>query len=144
MFGTDWHLFGNLALTAFVALLVFVTGVIVYLGRVGRRPPVPMSEELGAKRAVLAKVRKREPMSPEEAEFATRIVADQRSLLIFCIPAAIFTMGCFYVLGSLEQLHGTTPSERTFIGVIPMFTSMNILIQILRIRRLKGRVPKVG
>jgi hypothetical protein len=141
MFGTDWHLFGNLALGAFVALLVFAAGVMVYLGRVGRRPPLPMSEQIGAKRAVLAKVRLREPMSPEEAAFATRIVDEQGHLLVFCIPAAIFMVGCFYVLGSLEQLHGATPSERTFIGVIPMFTSTNIAVQILRIRRLKSRLP---
>ena len=43
--------------------------------------------------------------------------------MAYCIPAPIFSIGCFYVFGSLEDLHGATPSERTFLGVIPMFTS---------------------
>ena len=56
--------------------------------------------------------------------------------------AAIFSLGCFYVLGSLEQLHGATPSERTFLGVIPMLGSFNVTVQILRIITLKRRLPR--
>lgn len=140
--GTDWRLFGVLGAVAFVALLTFVTCVFFYIRRLRRRPPLPISEGIGAKRAVLAKVRKREPMSTDELEFAKQVITGQRSPLAFAIPAAIFTLGCFYVLGSLEQLHGATPSERTFIGVIPMFTSVNILIQLLRVAKLKRRLPK--
>ncbi|ORA35328.1 hypothetical protein [Mycobacterium aquaticum] len=140
--GTDWRLFGILAVVAFATLMVFATGAFLYIRRLRSSEPLPMSEGIGAKRAVLAKVRKREELSPEELQFATQVISDQRSPLAFCIPAAIFSMGCFYVLGSLEQLHGATPSERTFIGVIPMFTSTNIAIQLLRVIKLKRRLPR--
>jgi Kef-type K+ transport system membrane component KefB len=60
------------------------------------------------------------------------------------IPAAIFTMGCFYVFGSLEHLHGATPSERTFLGVIPMLTSTNLTIRMLTAFGLKRRLQKVS
>nr|CRL70880.1 hypothetical protein CPGR_00583 [Mycolicibacter nonchromogenicus] len=45
------------------------------------------------------------------------------------------------MLGSLEQLHGATPSERTFIGVIPMLGALNMTAQILRVRRLNKLLP---
>lgn len=141
MFGTNWHLFGDLAAVAFVALVTFATGVFFYIRRLRSRAPLPISEGIGARKVVLAKVRKREPLSPQELEFATRVVTDQRSPLAFCIPAAIFSLGCFYVLGSLEQLHGATPSERTFIGAIPMFGSINVTVQLLRAAKLKKHLP---
>lgn len=64
--------------------------------------------------------------------------------MAYSIPATIFALGCFYVLGSLEQLHGATPSERTFLGVIPMISSINITAQILRVAKLRKRLPKAG
>jgi hypothetical protein len=140
--GTDWRLFGILASIAFVSLLTFATCVFFYVRRLRRRPSLPISEGIGAKRAVLAKVRKREPMSADEFEFARQTITDQRSLSAFSIPAAIFSLGCFYVLGSLEQLHGATPSERTFLGVIPMLGSINVTVQLLRVGKLKRRLPK--
>jgi hypothetical protein len=51
------------------------------------------------------------------------------------------TMGIFYILGSMEYLHGHTASERTFLGVIPMFTSINLIIQMRKSARLKKRLP---
>lgn len=141
VFGTDWHLFGDLAALAFVALVLFAAGVFRYVQRLQNRPPLPISEGLGARKAVLAKVRKREPLSAHELEFAARVISDQRSPLAFCIPAAIFSLGCFYVLGSLEQLHGATPSERTFLGVIPMLGAFNVTAQLVRAAKLKKRLP---
>jgi Kef-type K+ transport system membrane component KefB len=79
-------------------------------------------------------------MTPEEFEYAKRIVAIRGNPMAFCIPFTLFALSCYYVLGSLEHLHGDTPSERTFIGVIPMLTSTNLAIQLLRARRLKGRL----
>jgi hypothetical protein len=64
--------------------------------------------------------------------------------MAYTVPAAFFTMGCFYIFGSLEYLHGAAPSERTFLGVIPMFTSTNLVIQMRRSARLKKRLPKVS
>ncbi len=141
MFGTNWHLFGDLAAIVFVALLAFATGLFFYIRQLRSRPPLPISEGIGARRTVLAKLRKRQPMSPDELEFVTRAVTDLRTPLAFCIPAATFSLGCLYVLGSLEQLHGATPSERTFIGVIPMLGSLNMTAQIVRIRKLKKLLP---
>ena len=62
--------------------------------------------------------------------------------MAYSIPAALFSIGCFYVFGSLEHLHGATPSERTFLGVIPMLTSTNLAIRMLRSASLKGRLQK--
>jgi hypothetical protein len=77
-------------------------------------------------------------MSQEEVDYAREIVSDSRSLLAYSIPAALFAMGCFYVFGCLQQLHGGTPSVRTFIGVLPMFGATNLTVQLLRVARLKG------
>jgi hypothetical protein len=64
--------------------------------------------------------------------------------MTFCIPGALFMLGCFYVFGSLYQLHGATPSERTFLGVFPMLAAMNFTTQILRSIRLKRRLRKIS
>ena len=100
---------------------------------------------MGAHKAMLAKVRRREPMSQEEIDYATELVADARSPLAYAIPAALFTMGFFYVVGCLFVLHidGGHPSFRTFIGGIPMLTSMNMAAQLRRVAHLKGRLQEV-
>lgn len=135
--------------TAFWGLLTLITlGVAllllsiasIYVRRLERQPTLPFSEEIGAAPRVIRKLRKREPMTPEEFEYAKRIVAIRGNPMALCIPLTLFALSCYYVLGSLEHLHGATPSERTFIGVIPMLTSTNLAIQLLRARRLKGRL----
>lgn len=141
MFGTNWHVFGNLAAAAFTCLVLSGTGMFFFVQRLRSRPLPPLSEQIGARREVLAKVRTRQPLSPDELEFATRSITDLRTPLAFCMPATVFSLGCCYVLGSLEQLHGATPSERTFIGLIPMFGSFNMTAQILRVIKLKKRLP---
>jgi hypothetical protein len=93
---------------------------------------------------VLAKLRNREPMSQDEIDYASELVSDARSPLAYAIPAALFTMGFFYVVGCLFMLHeyGGNPSFRTFVGGIPMLTSMNIAAQLRRVARLKGRLQE--
>jgi len=88
-------------------------------------------------------VRKGQPMTSDELEYATQVVDNQRTLMTFAIPLTVFSLGCFYVLGSLEQLHGATPSERTFLGVIAMVSSINITAQIFRVIKLKKRLSTV-
>src|SRR6187200_3235328 len=85
-------------------------------------------------------------MSHDELDYATELVSDARSPLAYAIPAALFTMGFFYVVGCLYMLHrdGGNPSFRTFIGGIPMLTSMNIVAQLRRVARLKGRLQKIS
>src|SRR5947208_3321163 len=117
----DSNMFGNLAVIAFVALLVFATGMFMHTQRLRTRPTSSFAEEVGGTKAMLTKVRNREPMTSDELAFAKQAIADRSSILAFSIPATIFSLGCFYVLGSLEHLHGATPSERTFLGLIPMF-----------------------
>ncbi|MDT5340848.1 MAG: hypothetical protein QOE52_32 [Mycobacterium sp.] len=131
---------GLLTLIAFCVDLVLLTIAFVYVRRLERQPTLPISEEIGAAPRVIRKLRKRESMTPEEFEYAQRIVAIRGNPMALCIPFTLFTLGCYYVLGSLEYLQGATPSERTFIGVIPMLTSTNLAIQLLRARRLKGRL----
>lgn len=141
MFGTNWRLFGDLAAIAFAALLTSGTGLFLHINRLRNRPTLPISEGIGARKKVLAKVRQAEPLSAEELQFASRVIDDHRVPLAFCLPATIFWLGCFYVLGSLEQLHGATPSQRTFIGLLPMFSSLNITGQLLRVAKLKKQLP---
>ena len=93
----------------------------MYISRLEKRTPTPLGEKVGAHKAVLAKLRKREPMSQDEVDYATELVSDARSPLAYAIPAALFTIGFFYVVGCLYMLHvhGGNPSFRTFIGGHP-------------------------
>lgn len=140
----------NFSLWAYLTILTAVLGFVfaacafVFVKRLEDRTPAPLSEEVGAHKAVLRKLRKRESMSQDEVDYAAQIISDSRSLLAYSIPAVIFTVGAFYVVGCLEVLHGARPSVRTFIGGIPMLTSTNLAIQLLRVARLKGRLQKVS
>jgi Flp pilus assembly protein TadB len=136
--------YGYLTLIAFVLLLVLATCATVQVTRMRNRRTTPVSEQMGSVKAVMDKVRKRESLSSDELDFAKRVIGDRRSLMAYSIPAALFAMGCFYVFGSLEHLHGAAPSERTFLGVIPMFTSTNLALRMLSGARLKGRLPKAA
>ncbi|AQT82296.1 hypothetical protein B1R94_28210 [Mycolicibacterium litorale] len=136
---------GDLTILAAVMEVVFATCVVVYISRLERRTPHPLGEKVGAHKAVLAKIRKREPMSREEVDYASELIADARSPLAYAIPAALFTMGLFYVVGCLFMLHldGGRPSFRTFIGGIPMLTSMNMAAQLRRVAGLRGKLHSV-
>jgi hypothetical protein len=135
-------LWGDLTIFAVVLEIVFATCVFVYITRLERRTAHPLGEKVGAHKAVLAKLRKREPMSRDEIEYATELITDARSPLAYAIPAALFTMGFFYVVGCLFMLHihGGDPSFRTFIGGIPMLTSMNMAAQLRRVAGLKRKL----
>ncbi|BBZ52892.1 hypothetical protein H7H82_16430 [Mycobacterium heidelbergense] len=134
-------LFGYLTVLAGVAELVFATFVFMFVKRLLGRSPSPIGEEIGGSKKVLDKLRRGEPMSKEELDFARQTVADRGSLLAFSLPAAVFAIGCFYVFGSLE-LHGTR-SLRTLIGLGPLFGSINITIRLLRVAALKRRLRDV-
>ncbi len=133
-------LYGLLTILSLALALLLAAIAAVYVKRLGDREPAGVSEEIGSAKTVIRKARKREPMSNEELAYARRVVADRGSLRALCIPGALFCLGGFYVFGSLEHLHGATPSERTFLGVIPMLTSTNLMLQILRSARLKRRL----
>jgi hypothetical protein len=120
--------------------LTFISCAFVFVRRLEDRKPAALGEQVGAHKAVLAKLRDRQPMSQDEIDYAREMISDCRSPLAFAIPATLFSMGCFYVFGCLQQLHGATPSIRTFIGVLPMFGATNITAQLLRVARLKGRL----
>jgi hypothetical protein len=140
----DVSLFGFLTVLVAVLGLVFVACAFVFITRLEHRTPASLSEELGTHKAVLRKLRKGESMSQDELDYAAQIVDDCRSPLAYTMPAAIFTFGCFYVFGCLQQLHGGTPTVRTFIGVLPMFGATNMSVQLRRVARLKGRLQKVS
>jgi hypothetical protein len=141
----DLGVWGDLAALAAVAEIVFSTCVFVYITRLERRTSHPLGDQVGAHKAVLAKVRKREPLNRDEADYAAELVADARSPLAYAIPAALFTLGFFYVVGCLFVLHldGGHPSFRTFIGGIPMLTSMNMAGQLRRVAHLKGKLQDI-
>lgn len=141
----DLGLWGDLTILAAMLAFTFAACVFVYMGRLERRTPAALGEKVGAHKAVLAKLRKREPMSPEEFEYATEMVSDARSPLAYAMPGVLFCMGFFYVVGCMYELHvhGGNPSFRTFIGGIPMLTSMNIVAQLRRVAALKGRLRDI-
>jgi hypothetical protein len=137
---------GLLTIVAAVMGLVFAACVFVFVRRLEDRTPALLGEEVGAHKAVLAKLRKRESMTQDEVDYASELISDARSPLAYAIPAALFTIGFFYVVGCLFMLHedGGNPSFRTFIGGIPMLTSMNIAAQLRRVARLKGPLRDVS
>lgn len=137
-------LFGFLTVLALILVLLFAAIAAVYVKRLQDRAPTAISDEIGSAKAVIKKLRNREPMSSEELDYARQIVSARSSLMAFCIPGALFMVGCFYVFGSLYHLHGATPSERTFLGVFPMLASINFTMQLLRSARLKGRLQKMS
>ncbi|WP_454790513.1 hypothetical protein [Mycolicibacterium lutetiense] len=142
----DLGIWGDLTILAGVMAVTLAACVFVYIGRLENRTPASLGEKVGAHKAVLAKLRKREPMSKDEFDYATELVIDARSPLAYAMPAILFTMGFFYVVGCLYMLHrdGGNPSFRTFIGGIPMLTSMNIAAQLRRVAVLKGKLRDVA
>jgi hypothetical protein len=137
-------LFGYLTILALALALMLATFASVFVYQLGHRTPLPISEEIGSAKAVINKVRKREPMSKDELDYAKQIIADRGSLMAYCIPGALFMLGCFFVFGSLYYLDGATPSERTFLGVIPMLTSTNLAIRLRARARLQRRLQNVS
>ncbi|MBI2701297.1 MAG: hypothetical protein HYX31_19580 [Mycobacterium sp.] len=133
-------LFGYLTVLSLALMLVLATVASLYVRRLSNRQSTPLSEEPGSSKVVLRKLRKGEPMSAEEVTYARQIVADRSSPMALAIPGMIFMLGCFYVFGSLEHLHGARPSERTFLGLIPMLTSTNLALRMLSSNRLKRRL----
>ena len=135
-------LFGNLTILALVLVFVLAALASAFVQRMRNRAPTPISEEIGSTNAVMRKLRKREPMSDDELDYAKQIIADRSSPLAYAIPGSLFMVGCFYVFGSLYHLHGATPSERTFLGVFPMVASTNFTIRLLRSAALKRRLQR--
>jgi hypothetical protein len=133
-----------LAIVAFACIVVFASLGGVFVSRLVRRPALPLSGQIQGIPTVLRKLKKREPLTDEEMALARQATSDRGSLMALCIPATIFSIGCFYVFGSLDydHLHGIAPSARTFLGVIPMFTSTNLFIRMARSASLKRRLPK--
>lgn len=122
--------------------LTFVGCAFLFIRRLEDRRPAALGETVGAHKVVLAKLRKRQPMSLDEIDYAREIVSDCRSPLAFAIPATLFAMACFYVFGCLQQLHGGAPSIRTFIGGLPAIGATNLTMQLLRVARLNGRLQE--
>jgi len=71
---------GDLTILAVVMEVVFATCVFVYITRLENRTPHPLGEKVGAHKAVLAKLRKREPMSQDEVDYASELVSLSRAL----------------------------------------------------------------
>ncbi|QLL07023.1 hypothetical protein H0P51_25640 [Mycobacterium vicinigordonae] len=134
---------GYLTVLAAISAVTCAGCVFVYVRRLENRTPAPMGEKVGAHKAVLAKLRKREPLTQDEFDYASELVADARSPLAYAIPATLFCAGFFYVVGCLYELsvYGGNPSFRTFIGGLPMLGSLNVFGQLRRVARLHKRLP---
>ena len=139
----DPHLYGLLTVLTAALAVGFACCAFVFVQRLERRTPVGLSEEVGARKKVLTKLRKGEPMSQAEFDYATQVIGDCRSPLAYTMPATSFTVGIFYIVGCLSQLHGAPPTARVLIGLIPMLGSTNLFAQLRRIAGLKGKLRKV-
>jgi hypothetical protein len=139
---TTTSLWGVLTIISFAMIWIFACIAFLFTRRMTRRTHVTGDLDIGTSPAVLRKVRKREPLSDDELHLAREVLCDRGSVMALAIPATLFSLGCFFVFGSLEQLHGHTPSERTFLGIIPMITSTNFAIQMLKSALLKRKLPK--
>lgn len=137
----NYGFWGLLAIVALLFEMLFASLAFVYTRRLLRLRPIPMSDDVNGYKKALRKLRKDEPMSQDEVNLAARILDIRRSPMALTVPAAFMTIGAFYIFGSLEYLHGAPPSERTFLGVIPMFTATNLIIQIGKSARLRRRLP---
>lgn len=139
-------LWGGLTILAAVMEAFFATCVFAYIRRMENRRSHPLGDVVGAHKAVLAKIRKRQPLSRDEFDYATELVNDARSPLALAIPGALFSIGFFYVVGCLFvlSLDGGHPSFRTFIGGIPMLTSMNIAAQLRRVARMRKPLQTIA
>ena len=133
---------GALTVLAAVMAVVFAGCAFVYVRRLESREPAALGEKIGSHKAVLVKLRKRQPLTRDEFDYAQELIADARSPLAYAIPAAIFSAGLFYIVGCLHELdvHGGNPSFRTFIGGFPMLGSLNMFGQFHRVARLKSRL----
>jgi hypothetical protein len=140
----NWNLWNYLTAITLVLEVVLATCAAIYVGRVLRRPTVPLTNEVNAVPTVLGKLRKKVPLEDYEKPLATQVVDARRPLMAFTIPATFMMAGAFYIFGSLEHLHGAQPSERTFLGLIPIITSTNLTMRMFLSGRLKGRIEKVA
>jgi hypothetical protein len=138
----DFSLYGCLTMIVAALGLTFIGCAFLFIRRLEDRRPAALGETVGAHKAVLAKLRERQPMSQDEIDYAREMISDCRSLLAYSIPATLFLMGCLYVFGCLQQLHGAHPTVRTFIGVLPMFGATNLTAQLLRVARLNRRLEE--
>lgn len=138
------NLWGGLTIVSAVAALFFASCAFRYIGRMENRTPAVFGEKIGAHKSVLAKLRKREPLTQDEFDYAQELVRDARSPLAYSIPAVLFSAGFFYIVGCLYELHvhGGNPSFRTFIGGFTMLGSLNVTGQLSRVARLKGRLQQ--
>ncbi|MDT5081795.1 MAG: hypothetical protein QOJ80_6432 [Mycobacterium sp.] len=139
---TGLGLWGLLMYVALGFEVVFASLAFIYTRRLLALRSIPGSDDINGFQKALRKLRKGEPMNDDEVNLAARIIGIRRSPMAYAVPAAFMTMGIFYVLGSLEYLHGHGASERTFLGFIPMFTATNLIIQMRKTARLHKRLPK--
>jgi hypothetical protein len=140
---TGLGLWGLLMYVALGFEAVFATLAFIYTRRLLALRAIQGSDDMHGYQNALRKLRKDEPMNDDEVDLAARIIGIRRSPMALSVPAAFMTMGIFYVLGSLEYLHGHGASERTFLGFIPMFTATNLIIQMRKTALLHKRLPKV-
>jgi hypothetical protein len=134
--------YGFVTLVSLALAFVFMVFAGAYVRRLESRAPVGMGDEIGSAQIVTRKVGKREPMSADELDYAKQVIGNRSSPMAFFIPGTLFMLGLFYVFGSLYHLHGATPSERTFLGLLPMAAATIQTMQILRHIRLKRKLRK--
>jgi hypothetical protein len=77
----DTALYGYLTVLFLAMVFVMATIAFFYVRRLRNRPPIPFGEEIGSAKSVIAKLRKREPMTQDELAYASRVVGDRSSVI---------------------------------------------------------------
>ena len=113
---TNLGLFGFLTVLALALALIFAAFASVFVKRLGDRAPIPISEEIGSAKAVMAKVRKREPMSKDELDYAKQIVADRSSLMAYPSPALCSCWAAFLYLAVFTTCMEPRPPSGHSLG----------------------------
>lgn len=133
-------LWGLLTIAAFLMIWVSAAVAFAFTRTLRNNDYVTAAVPVGRQPEALRKLRAGESLSADDDELARHVLAARGSPLAFAIPATLFFLGCFFVFGSLEQLHGHPPSERTFLGIVPMLTATNISIQLLKSAAVQRRL----
>ena len=116
----NWNLWNYLTAITFALALVFATCASIYVRRVLRRTPVPLTNEISSvpDRAGEA-AQTRTAGGLREAAWRQRLLTPDDPLMAFSIPAAFFTVGCFYISAASSTCTAPSRPSGRFSGSSP-------------------------
>jgi hypothetical protein len=91
-------------MVAFASMWLFASVAFVFTKRTTSRAHVISNLDIGLLATVLHKIKHRDPLSEDELGLAREGLSDRGGIVALAIPATLFSLGCFYVFGSLETV----------------------------------------